>query len=217
MRFRLPVIVAAFVWAAACGGSPIAPSPSSVAGAWLANSTLTAASGGECVGAALQAGVGSRDVFMAAIKQSSSALEATLTSTGNGTSCAFSGTAANGSLTLNLTTCQVGRVAGVKCAGGVVRDLQLATETVTATGSAAAGNGGGTDTSTWNVTAAGSGTPVGVLNLTASFTWVFLGVPSSDYHVFTGTIFPGYADGTISIPADPNPFCSRCGWFFPAQ
>jgi hypothetical protein len=105
----------------------------------------------------------------------------------------------------------------VKCAGGAVRDLQLAAETVTASGSAAAGTGGGTDVSSWNVMAPGSAAPVGVLNLTASFTWIFLGVPSSDYHVFTGTIFPGYADGTISIPADPNPFCSRCGWFFAAQ
>jgi len=217
MPSRLTFVLVALVSMVACGGSPITPSSSSVAGAWLANSTLTSASGGECVGAALQAAIGGRDVFMAAIQQSGGALAATLTSTGNGTSCAFSGNTANGSLTLNLTTCQAGRVGGVKCAGGAVRDLQLAAETVTASGSSTAGTGGGTDVSSWNVMTPGSAAPVGVLNLTASFTWIFLGVPSSDYHVFTGTIFPGYADGTISIPADPNPFCSRCGWFFAAQ
>jgi len=54
---------------------------------------------------------------------------------------------------------------------------------------------------------------VGVLSLRSTFTWVYLGLPSADYHEFTGTVFPGYADGTITIPADPNPWCSPCGWF----
>ena len=38
----------------ACADSPAAPSASTVAGAWLANSTLGSASGGECVGGLLQ-------------------------------------------------------------------------------------------------------------------------------------------------------------------
>jgi hypothetical protein len=87
--------------------------------------------------------------------------------------------------------------------------------TLTANVNTAVGTGDGIETSTWNVSVPGGAAPIGTLSLTANFTWVFLGVPSSDYHVFTGTVFPGYADGTISIPADPNPFCAKCGWFFP--
>src|SRR2546428_10172266 len=39
-----------------------------------------------------------------------------------------------------------------------------------------------------------SSQPLAVLSLTETFTWVYLGLPASDYHVFTGTVFPGYAD-----------------------
>ena len=74
------------------------------------------------------------------------------------------------------------------------------------------GTGSGRETSSWTVYGAGTTTPVDTLTLSASFTWIFLGLPASNYHVFTGTIFPGYDDGTISIPADPTPFCSKCGW-----
>jgi hypothetical protein len=207
------ILLAVLVSVSACSDSPAAPSSASVAGAWLANSTLTSVSGGECVGATLQPGL--RDVFLTALKQTGDSLEATVTSQGNGTICAFTGSTAGGSATLNLSSCQAGRVVGVRCADGSVRDLQPVGETLTANVNPAIGTGNGTDVSTWNVLPAGSAAPVGVLRLTASFTWVFLGLPSSDYHVFTGTVFPGYADGTISIPSDPNPFCSKCGWFFP--
>jgi hypothetical protein len=202
----------------ACGGSPTAPSTTTVAGAWLADSTLSSASGGECLGGAMQAAVGSRDVFMAALKQTGTGLEATITSQGNGTSCAYAGSASGGgSLSLTLSTCQASRVSGVPCGAGVTRDLQLVGGTLTATVNTVMGTGNGTDVSTWNVVVPGVAAPAGTLTLTAGFTWVFLGVPPSDYHVFTGTIFPGYADGTISIPADPNPFCVKCGWFFGPQ
>jgi len=200
----------------ACADSPAAPSAATVAGAWLANSTLASASGGECVGSLLQTGAGtSRDVFLTALKQNGASLEATVTSQGNGTSCAYAGTASGGAVSMTLSSCQVSRVPGVRCAGGAVRDLQLICGTLTANVNAAVGMGSGTDVSTWNVFAPGGNAQVGTLTLTANFTWTFLGVPSSDYHTFTGTIFPGYEDGTISIPADPNPFCAKCGWFFP--
>jgi hypothetical protein len=107
------------------------------------------------------------------------------------------------------------RVPAVRCGSGGVRDLQLVGGTLTANVNAAVGMGTGTDVSTWNVFLPGGSAQVGSLTLTANFAWTFLGVPSSDYHTFTGTIFPGYEDGTISIPADPNPFCAKCGWFFP--
>lgn len=199
----------------ACGGSPPAPSASTVAGAWLANSTFVSATGGECVGTLLRNAAGSRDVFTTALQQHGSSLEATIWSQGNGTMCAYSGTTAGGSVNLSLSTCQVSSVPGVACGGGVVRNLQLIGDTLAASVNSAVGTGGGTETSTWSVLAPGVTAPVGTLTVTANFTWIFLGVPSSDYHVFTGTIFPGYADGTISIPSDPNSFCSKCGWFFP--
>jgi len=154
-------------------------------------------------------------VFLSALKQNGASLEATVTSQGNGTSCAYAGTVSGGAVTMTLSTCQASRVPGVKCSGGALRDLQLVGGTLTANVNAAVGMGSGTDVSTWNVFAAGGSTPVGTLTLTANFAWTFLGVPSSDYHTFTGTVFPGYEDGTISIPADPNPFCAKCGWFFP--
>ena len=210
------LLVGFLAFVAGCGGSTAAPSAgSSVAGAWLANSTLAAVSGGECVGARLQGAAGSRDVFLTALKQSGAALEATVTSQGNGTSCAYTGTASGGSVSMTLSSCQAGRVPGVPCGGGATRDLQLVGGTLTANVNAAVGTGTGTDVSTWSVLMPGGNAQVGTLTLTANFVWTFLGVPSSDYHTFTGTVFPGYEDGTISIPADPNPFCARCGWFFP--
>jgi hypothetical protein len=198
-----------------CGGSTAAPSAaaSPVAGAWLANSTLAAFSGGECVGGTLAAG--RRDVFMAAIKQTGTSLAATITSQGNGTSCAYAGTAGNNTLSMTVSSCQTSRVPGVVCPGGTTRDLRLVGGTLTADVNAALGTGSGTDVTTWDVLAPGNPTPVGRLDVTARFTWIFLGLPPSDYHEFTGNIFPGYEDGTISIPADPNPFCAKCGWFFP--
>lgn len=173
---------------------------------------MTAASGGECIGADLQNAIGRRDVLLAALAGEAT-IDATITSQGNGTSCAYTGSNVNGRLNLTMTVCQIGRVANVLCSSGDRRDLQLVAGTVQAQANSQLGTGSGTEASTWNVLAPGSSTPLAVLNVTASFTWIFLGVPSSDYHNFTGTVFPGYADGTISIPADPNPWCLPCGWF----
>ena len=208
------VLGGALAASAGCGGSPAAPSSTAAAGAWLANSTLTTVSGGECVGSTLQTALGARDVFMAAIKQVGGSLDATITSQGNGTSCAYTGTSGSGTLSLNLTTCQARRIAGVQCSGGAMRDLELVNGTLAVNVNTAVGTGSGIETSTWSVLVPGTTAPLGTLSLTATFTWIFLGLPPSDYHEFTGHVFPGYEDGTISIPADPNPFCSRCGWFF---
>jgi hypothetical protein len=192
-------------------GSPAAPSPLQVSGAWVANSTLAAVRDGECVGGALQAAVGNRDVFTTALRQHESALEATVASPGNGTSCAYSGTVDGSAVTLAMASCQIGRVTGVPCSNGSVRDLQLRAGTIAVDVSSRT-TATGTDTSTWDVMAPGNAVSLGTLTLTARFTWIFLGLPSSDYHVFTGTIFPGYADGTISIEGT-DAFCMPCGWF----
>ncbi len=198
---------------AACASPPPpAPSATQVAGAWIANAALTSAVGGECVGADLQAAAGRRDRYLVALAGESS-LAATITSEGNGTSCAYSGPNAGGALTLTMTTCRLSQVPNVLCGNGSRRDLQLVGGTLQGTASSLTGTGSGTDVTTWNVLAAGSTQVLGTLTLRATFTWVYLGLPSADYHEFTGSVFPGYADGTITIPADANPWCSPCGWF----
>lgn len=205
-------LIVALVATSCASPPPAAPSATQVAGAWIANSTLTAASGGECVGADLGNAVGRRDVFLTALAGESS-MNATITSQGNGTTCAYAGSNAAGNVSLSLTQCQSARVLNTRCSSGARRDLQLVAATLQARADSRVGSGSGTQVSTWNVLPSGSSQPVGVLQVTETFTWVYLGLPSSDYHVFTGTIFPGYADGTITIPADPSPWCLPCGWF----
>ncbi|HVZ19645.1 MAG TPA: hypothetical protein VG871_01210 [Vicinamibacterales bacterium] len=209
----LGAVTCAAVALASCSSPPpAAPSATQVAGAWQAFSALTAVSGGECVGADLQNAIGRRDVFLVALAGEST-MDATITSQGNGTSCEYTGVNAAGQLTLTMGTCQISRVLNVACSSGVRRDMQIVGGSLQGTASAQLGSGTGSSVETWNVLAAGSSQPIASLNLTSTFNWTYLGLPASNYHVATGTVFPGYADGTISIPADPNPWCLPCGWF----
>jgi hypothetical protein len=89
--------------------------------------------------------------------------------------------------------------------------LQLVGETMTA--GAASGTGTGTSTSTWRVFARDTTTSVGTLTLSTDFVWNMLGIPHNDFHVFDGSVLPGYVDGVVVIPAEVNPFCEKCGWF----
>ncbi len=211
---RRASIIAAALWTAACSSpQPTTPSATQIAGAWIANSTLSAvSSGGDCVGADLRNAIGRRDVFLAAIS-GEVAVQATITSQGNGTSCAYTGSNSTNGVTLTMGACLSSRVLNIACSGGGRRDVQLVGSTLQAQADARLGNGSGSNTSTWNVLDSGSQQVVGSMSLTETFSWVYLGLPASNYHVFTGTIFPGYDDGTISIPADPNPWCLPCGWF----
>jgi len=195
-----------------CASPPPAPSVGQVAGAWIANASFVSATGGECIGADLAQASSRRDRFLVALS-GQSAIDATITSQGSGTRCAYTGSNQNGALNLTMATCQDSRVVNVQCGNGSRRDLQLAGGSLQAMADSRTGTGSGTEATTWNVFPAGSAQAVGVLSVRSTFTWVFLGLPSSDYHVFTGTVFPGYEDGTISIPADPNPWCLPCGWF----
>jgi hypothetical protein len=199
--------------AAACASPPpAAPSALQVAGAWIANVTLLSASGGECVGVGVSQAAGQRDRLLVALAGESS-ITATITSDGDGTTCAYAGSNQGGALNLTMTTCRLSIVPNVPCNSGARRDLQLVSGSLQAVADSRTGTGSGTHVTTWNVSPAGSSQVVGVLTVRSTFTWVFLGLPSSDYHTFTGTVFPGYADGTITIPADPNPWCLPCGWF----
>jgi len=211
-RLALGATVCAGLAAACSSPPPAAPSPAQVAGAWVANETLATASGGECVGADLIQAGARRDRVLVALSGQST-MSATITSDGNGTSCAYSGTNQSGTLSLTMTTCEASRVPGIVCASGVRRDLQLVGGSVQASADSRTGTGSGTETTAWNVTVPGSTDIAGVLSVRSTFTWVYLGLPSADYHEFTGTVFPGYADGTITVPADSNPWCLPCGWF----
>src|SRR5689334_5951640 len=198
----------------ACGDStsPAAPSTEHVSGVWMGHITLRSVSGGECVGTTLQSSAGSsRDIFAAHIQQNDEALTATVGYQGNQTSCSFSGTIKGDAVTLNMTSCEADRIRNFRCADGSIRELQLVGDTMMSHPSL--GYGTGTETSTWSVTAPGSTTSLGRLTLSADFAWNMLGIPHSDFHVFDGSILPGYVDGTVVIPEEVNPFCEKCGWF----
>lgn len=204
-----PLIVALF---ASCGGdsSPTSPSVERVSGVWMAHATLTSVSGGACVGSALQSAIGNRDIFAAHVQQSGSALTATVSSQGNQTSCAYAGTASGTRVDLTLSSCQASRVAAFRCADGTPYDLQLVADRITAQATSA---GPGTSTSTWSVLIPGSTVPLATLTLSAEFRWNALGIPHNDFHVFDGSVMPGYVDGLVVIPEEVNPFCDKCGWF----
>jgi hypothetical protein len=210
-RYLLLVLVAFFV--SSCGSSsPTTPSSSPpVSGAWIGHSTLTSVSGGECVGSTLAAAVGSRDIFSARIQQNDSELAASLTYQGNRTSCMYRGNTANGAVNLNFSACPAGRIETFVCSNGDVRQLEIVGTRVSAQNSGTTGTG--TDTTTLNVHAAGRSAPVGVLTVSSEFRWNVLGIPHNDFHIFDGSILPGYVDGLIIIPEDMTPFCTKCGWF----
>src|SRR5882724_13062361 len=123
---RVQILAAGtLIFGTACSSpQPAAPSANQIAGAWLVNATLSAVSGGECVGADLQNAVGRRDVFLAALSGSAT-IDATITSQGMGTSCAYTGSNSSGGLSLTMTSCRSGGVVNVQCGSGQRRDLQI--------------------------------------------------------------------------------------------
>jgi hypothetical protein len=132
-----------------CGGSPAAPSgPAQVAGAWTGTLTVTSITGGECVGVVLQSAVGRSTNFTASIQQSGSSLTATITDAATGTSCTYSGSAATTTISLNLQSCPVDAVLGLRCGNGDLRDIQVVAGALTGTVSGSRITG--TETSTWN-------------------------------------------------------------------
>ena len=110
----------------------------------------------------------------------------------------------------HLTACHTGRIEGLRCGTGEVRELEMISTRVTA--QARNGTGTGTDVSEWAVYPAGGRAPVGTLTLTAGFRWNLSRLPPSDFHIFDGSILPGYVDGVVTIPEEADPFCTTCGW-----
>src|SRR5215831_1264196 len=164
------------VFASCASPPPTAPSAGQVAGAWIANAMLSSVSGGECLGDDLGKALGRRDVLLAALA-GQSAIDATITSQGNGTSCEYTGTNASGALSLTMTRCQSARVVNVPCSAGGRRDVQLVTATLQARADSRLGTGSGSEVAVWSVSDSATRQPVGLLNLTTAFTWVFLGLP----------------------------------------
>lgn len=165
MKHLIGVLV--LVGVVGCGSStPTAPSTVQVAGVWLGTTQITSASGGECVGPSL--GIGSATTVSLQVSQSGSALTAVATSTTNGNSTNYTGTAGANSIALNATFSTAAFTFGFRCSNGAIRDLQQTAGTVTAT---ITGNtGSGTQAQSYNVFVAGTSTSVGVLTLTGSFT-----------------------------------------------
>src|SRR5262245_21815208 len=95
VRYCLVLLGSLLVSSCSGSSSPASPTTQRVSGAWIGNSTLTAASGGECVGSTLGAAIGSRDIFSARIQQTDNNLAASLTYQGNRTSCLYSGSVSN--------------------------------------------------------------------------------------------------------------------------
>lgn len=133
-----------------CGGSsPAAPSgPAQVAGIWKGTLTVTSITGGECVGAVLQSAVGRATTFTASVQQSGSSLSATVSDAGTGTSCTYSGSAGPTTISLNLQSCPVDAILGLRCGNGDLRDIQVVAGALTGTVSGSRITG--TETSTWN-------------------------------------------------------------------
>jgi hypothetical protein len=214
-RTRTAVLALGALLTLACGGSsPGGPSPVAaerVSGVWIGKATLSAVSGGECVGQTLASAIGSRDMFAASIKQAANEITATVAYQGNRTSCSLAGTISAASVGLILTSCHTSRIERLTCSNGAMRDVGMLTDRITA--GATNGTGTGIDVSTWNVFEAGGNVPVGVLTLTAEFRWNISRLPHDDFHIFDGSILPGYVDSVVTIPEEPDPFCDRCGWF----
>ena len=196
-----------------CGSSsPSSPTDAPrVSGAWIGNATLMSVSGGECVGSTLAGAIGSRDIFSARVQQTDSDLAASITYQGNLTSCLYKGSTSNEAVNLGLSSCPDGKVERFVCSNGDVRRLEIDDSRISAQNNNRTGTG--TDTTTLNVFVPGSTTPISTVTLTSRFLWNMLGIPHNDFHIFDGSILPGYVDGTVIIPEEPNPFCTKCGWF----
>lgn len=196
-----------------CGSSsPSSPSAAPrVSGAWIGNATLTSVTGGECVGTTLAGAIGSRDIFSARVQQTDNELAASVTYQGNLTSCVYKGSTSNEAINLALSSCPDGKIERFVCANGDVRRLEIVDSRVSAQNNNRTGTG--TDTTTLNVYLPGSTTPLSTVTVTSQFLWNMLGIPHDDFHIFDGSILPGYVDGTVIIPEESNPFCTDCGWY----
>ena len=161
-------IIALALVTAGCGSSsPTAPTIAQVAGVWRGTTRVSSVSGGECFATAFQAAVGSVTTASAAVTQSGSTLNVTITDPSSGASCTFTGTAGETAIQLTVTGCTASDSIGARCPNGAVRDIRLQTASINATV-----NGNtmtGTEGETYNVNVGGTSSPVGTLTVTSTF------------------------------------------------
>jgi len=167
---RVTILVFAVVLASgACtGSSPAAPSVAQLGGVWNGTATLSSVSGGECVGAAIQAAVGSTIGYTVAITQTGSSMSATVTSKSSGASCSYTGTAGSNSFSFNATSCQAANAYGLQCSSGAMRDALLVADAFS--GTVAGNTANGTEAETYNVVVSGTSSGVASLTLNSNFT-----------------------------------------------
>ncbi|MCR4374172.1 MAG: hypothetical protein NUW22_04925 [Acidobacteria bacterium] len=150
MKRTIALLLVVFPAALGCGGggSPAAPTPtiSQVAGVWTGNVTQVSVTGGECL-ALFQQSNGGSDRYTLALTQTGATLAATAGSQNTGQSCTYTGTAGDGTISLNVATCEPGGYQAT--CNGQQRDVILFARSVTATvnGSAMTGTVG----ESWNV------------------------------------------------------------------
>ena len=167
MTRRVPLGVA-LIAATACAsgnpGTPTVPQTVDASGVWTYTSTVTAASGGECVGSAPL--VGEIDSGTISITQTGANLSAVSRSS-DGTSCSYTGAAGDKAVTLGWTSCDAGKVLGIHCTNGALRDLLMESNSISATidGRSATGM----QAQSFTVVVSGTTTAVGVLAITAKF------------------------------------------------
>jgi hypothetical protein len=166
--FRLTRIlaVASLLVTMACSSSPTAPSIANVSGVWSYVSTITSASGGECVAPFFPIGGITRGTF--SVTQNGATLSATSRQNDTGITCQYSGTAGTSTIALSFSSCNIGGVGGVLCANGARRDVLFATDTLNlnVNGSQLSG----TEGQTMSVTVAGTNTGVGLLTFASQWT-----------------------------------------------
>jgi hypothetical protein len=156
--------------AAGCGSSSdatTAPSIAQVAGVWRGTTRVLTVTGGECFAASLQVFVGSTRTASAAMTQTGSTLNVTITDPDRGYSCAYTGTTGASTIQLTATSCGGFDSTGAPCATGALRDLRLQTSRIDATVSGTSMTG--TEVDTLSVNVSGTTTPVGTLTMTSDF------------------------------------------------
>jgi hypothetical protein len=164
----LAVILACL--AVSCGSSsdaPTSPSIAQVAGVWRGTSRVSSVSGGECFATTFQSLVGGSTTASAAVTQSGSALNVTITDPSTGANCVYTGTAGASAIQLTVVSCSASDSIGAHCASGALRDIRLQTASINATVSGTSMTG--TEAETFNVNVGGTSTAVGTLTLTSAF------------------------------------------------
>jgi hypothetical protein len=125
--------------ASAVAPTPVTPAPApstpqfvQLAGLWAFAGDLQSVTGGECVGEITKADIGRRETGLLSVTQNGNTVMATMTSSGTGQSCTFSGVVGASSVVFSLVSCTDSVITNIGCPGGVGRELRLKSFAITA-------------------------------------------------------------------------------------